>query len=103
MTRRISILPPLGQFLGGYFNQDWQLDHASWEDVVKSYLSAEPVHLVAAASAELRALLANERDDLQLERRLLREYGCYFSPSFVGLSPRSWLEKVLAALDRGAA
>jgi regulator of sirC expression with transglutaminase-like and TPR domain len=102
MPRRISIPPPLGRFLGAYFNQDWILDHATWKDVVESYVSSEPAELVAAASTELKTLLATERDDAVLERRLFREYGCHFDPSSVGLSARAWLEDVLRELERRA-
>ena len=81
MPRRISIPPPLGQFLGAYFNEDWPLDHGTWQEVVDSYIASESPELVAAAAGELRTLLEAEGDDAQLERRLLREFGCYFNTS----------------------
>ena len=100
MPRRISIPPPLGQFLGAYFNEDWSLDHETWQEVVDSYIASEPPDLVTSAAEELKALLETEDDDSQLERRLLREFGCYFNTASVGLTPRTWLREVLGVLQQ---
>ncbi len=99
MKMRVSWPPPLGQFLGGYFNEDWSLDDATWQAVVSRYLVSEPSDSVAAAAAQLKALLATEADDSQLERTVLREHGCCFNPASVGVKMREWLKDVLRMLE----
>ena len=99
MKIRVSVPPPLGQFLGGYFNEDWHLDDATWQGVVRRYLTVEPSESVAAAAAQLKALLATELDDSTLERSVLREHGCCFDPASIGVSMRDWLTDVLGMLE----
>ena len=93
-------LPNLQQFLGGYFNQDWKCDHASWQDVVEAFRREASPGAAAAVPAELDHLLKAKLDDAQLADFLLRELHCYLRPEAFGLTKRQWLEEVRAELAR---
>ena len=53
--------PALEQFLGGYFHQDFLLDHATTDDAVAAFAKEEPHKSVRAACDELDSRLGSAR------------------------------------------
>jgi hypothetical protein len=98
---RDALYTPLGQFFGAYFNQDWMVDDPTWVDVVRRYQASEPPQTIAAASEQLKELLSRVPDDGALKEIVFRDFGCCFSPSFVGLTTRQWLAQVGKMLAAG--
>jgi hypothetical protein len=87
----------LGQLLAAYFHQDWCLESPSWEAVVGAYVEGEPKELREQALEQLDTLIALPLSEAELARRCL-DLGCYFEPSAVDMSYRSWLGEVRSHL-----
>jgi hypothetical protein len=92
-----SAFPQLGQFLGGYFHQDWVVDRHRWEEVVDDFVAESPRSLVLACAAELRDLLAAGFTDTELTN-LLERLGGSVDPAAVELRTDEWLRAMLARL-----
>ena len=92
-----SAFPQLRQFLGGYFHQDWVVEHATWEEVVDDFIAESPRHAVLECTSELRDLLAAELPDAELDT-VLERLGCSVDPVALGLSSAEWLRLVLERL-----
>ncbi len=92
-----SAFPQLRQFLGGYFHQDWVVEHATWEEVVDDFIAESPRHAVLESAAELRDLLAAELSDDDLAT-VLERLGCSVDPLALHLSTGEWLRHVLERL-----
>jgi CdiI immunity protein len=92
-----SAFPQLRQFLGGYFHQDWVVEHATWEEVVDDFVAESPRHAVLECASELRDLLAPEFGDAELAT-VLERLGCSVDPSAVRLRTGEWLRLVLERL-----
>ncbi len=91
----------LANFLGAYFHQDWHDEHATFEEVVRAFVAANPPQAVRLASDELRAL--NNDDDFRANpAQALIEIGCYFEPSYVGMTPPQWVAALSTALETAA-
>lgn len=84
----------LYQFLGGYFHQDWDLDHESIEDAVIDAAPDFDHHLLA----EFQRVRGLGLDDAG-HRALLSRLGCYISPEARGMTP-SQLWELLEHLAR---
>jgi hypothetical protein len=89
------------QMFGSWFHQDWDTEGDDWPDLVRNFAEAEPQHLKLAA-LEIDRLLASCGDDVELERILLEEFGCYYDPrpDLGGPSVREWLREVAELLLR---
>ena len=85
--------PALEQFLGGYFHQDFRLDHGSPDGAIEAFVSDATQEQIQAASAELEQALSviEQMDDPQ---KLLRALGCDYLPSAHGLTVANWLSHV---------
>jgi hypothetical protein len=92
-----SAFPQLRQFLGGYFHQDWVVEHATWEEVVDDFISESPRHAVLESASELRDLLVCEFADAELDT-VLERLGCSVDPAALGLDTGEWLRLVLERL-----
>jgi len=90
--------PQLRQFLGGYFHQDWVVDHGRWEEVVDEFIADSPRHAVLECASELRDLLAAKFDDGELAT-VLERLGCSLDPAALHLRTGEWLRKVLERLS----
>ena len=81
----------LYQFFGGYFNQDWDLDAASPEEVVLDFKrESDPKEVQELAQSILR-YADKFKNDADLDNALFKELDCYYSPSLKGQSAKSWL------------
>jgi hypothetical protein len=88
-------LEALAQFLGGYFHQDFMLDHESWQGVVAQFRAdASPAEL-ARVQAELDQLINRQLGEDQLSEALL-DLGCFLLP--VSFSFAEWLEQLRSEL-----
>jgi CdiI immunity protein len=96
-----SAFPQLGQFLGGYFHQDWVVDRHRWEEVVDDFIAESPTSLVLACAAEVRDLLAAGFTDTELTG-LLERLGGSVDPAAVELSADEWLQAMLGRLTDAA-
>jgi hypothetical protein len=90
----------LRHLMWAYFHQDWPLESADWQGVVRHYRGdVSPDEAAATAEAIVR-LLGEGQPESQLADRLLREFGCYYDPrpDLGGPALRDWLLQVAAAL-----
>jgi hypothetical protein len=105
MTRYDDRYPELGQFLGGYFHQDWsheqRLVGGSFEDVVRSFLRMNPVDVVRQTTRELAEFLSLDLSEKELRDILIYEFGSHLRAAGLGLTYRQWLEAVHALLAKG--
>ncbi len=82
----------LRSFLSGYFHQDWNLDASEPDEVIFQFLRSRPTsNEVDRIAAQIGQYLDVENDDATVERGLLEELGCCYSPSADGMSARQWL------------
>ncbi|HVJ20049.1 MAG TPA: contact-dependent growth inhibition system immunity protein, partial [Polyangiaceae bacterium] len=89
----------LGQFFGGYFHQDWDIEGAtSWEDVIQQYAAQVPRPQVISIRDDLRDWL--EEAAQQEIHNLPPSFGCDYDSSSEGLTGRQWVEHIVAAFDR---
>jgi CdiI immunity protein len=96
-----SAFPQLGQFLGGYFHQDWVIDRHRWEEVVDDFIAESPRSLVLECAAELRDLLAAGFTDTELTG-VLERLGGSVDPSAMQLRADEWLQAMLGRFTTAA-
>jgi hypothetical protein len=94
-----STFPQLRQFLGGYFHQDWVVEHGTWEEVVDDFIAESTRHAVLESAAELRDLLAAGLGDSELAT-VLERLGCSVDPAALHLSAGDWLRELLEEVSR---
>lgn len=88
----------LRSLLCGYFNQDWQSEFDSAEDVIADFLSEKwTSRELMKLSDEIEGMISQVYDDFLIEHSLLSSHNCYYLPSSDGLSARAWL---IALADR---
>jgi hypothetical protein len=85
-----------GQFLGGYFHQDWTYDHDSWEDVVDEYVDEVSSECVHSTGAQIQAMLDGMSDE-ELEDVVWRRLACFYNPPTESL--RTWLSRVVQRIE----
>lgn len=81
----------------GYFHQDWRLDDATPDDVLRRFARSEPPDVVAAAADELTHLTSTT-PERELADVVMEEFGSYFDPSDGGESVSQWLHTARAKL-----
>ncbi len=96
-----AAFPQLGQFLGGYFHQDWVVDRDRWEEVVDDFVVESPHSLVVECAAELRDLIAAGFTDTELTG-MLERLGGMVDPSAAHMRAQGWLQAVLTQLTAAA-
>ena len=104
MNNPYGVIPfesSLGQFLCGYYHQDWQLDDRTWDAVVLRFKRQNPPELVRETAGDLERLLAQEFDESRLDTVLFKELRLDWDPRPV-LSLRAWLSGILQLLRSGA-
>lgn len=84
----------LGQFFGGYFHQDWDVEGAtSWRDVISRYALEVPGPQVRSICEDLRDWLNEAADDKN--ENLPPCFGCDYDPRSEGLTERQWVEQIV--------
>lgn len=92
--------PALQQFLGGYFHQDFLLDYASSDEAIVAFRTDEPKELVHAVCNELKDFLTMIQAKRADVHDLLQQFGCYYDPSFDGLTVAGWFAHIEGELSR---
>jgi hypothetical protein len=93
--------PNLFQVLGGYLNQDFDLDFDSPDAALRAAADEQGDEQVAGAIREIEDLLASELGDDEL-MRLVERLTAGYSPELEGWSARPWLRHVRDLLTAGA-
>lgn len=81
----------LTNFPSGCFNQDWPYDGPTWEAVVANYVAQCGTQHASRDLQALRRFTDRPMDDVEIERVIFGEFGCYYKPSGTGQSARVWL------------
>jgi hypothetical protein len=85
----ILYFPKLRNFIGAYFNQDWDMDGDSDEAIVEFYKNRDPPETVARVLEEMSVVISSyESSDID---RMLEEYGCYYYYLHSGYNGKTWL------------
>ncbi len=100
-----SRFPELGQFLGGFFHQDWkdvldwQEQQPNFEEVVRFYKTQALPTEVVNATEQLRQFLKLPMGEQEFNEVVTYEFGGSYTPRSRGLTKRQWLEAVLKVLE----
>ena len=95
----------LGQFLGGYFHQDWAVvldwngQEPNFEAVVRSYTATATAEGITQVREQLKQFLALALTDGQLEKVVFNDFGVDYNPTRRGSTFRQWLESILEILQ----
>jgi len=89
--------PNFADLYANYFHQDWRLDDASADDVVKRYLRVAPPEEVDRLADELTAVLAAHRSEGVL-RADLGPFNNY-DPAEDGLTVELWTQHLLELVE----
>jgi hypothetical protein len=92
--------PQLTHFFSCYFHQDWNIDDADWQSVVRRFRTDTSPDEVRATAKELRALLSSTVSEAELEQHL-DALGCYYTPrpDIGGPLFSQWLAEVCSLLE----
>ncbi|MGZ6763958.1 MAG: contact-dependent growth inhibition system immunity protein [Nocardioides sp.] len=82
----------LVQLMAGYLHQDWDLDHASWQDAVDAFVRDQP-DLAADVPDQVARALSQARDDDAI-RDLCLSWGSAYRPTAADGTRREWLSQV---------
>lgn len=93
----------LKSFFSGYFHEDWMGDAASAAEVVNLYRLAAKPEEIANLSEAIVLYIERVGSEMELEKKLFSELGCYYRPSADGLSSRGWLTNISDLLKSGRA
>lgn len=91
--------PELQQFLAGYFNQDWMVDHQSASDVIDFYISEASANTLLKVQSELNRLITTQKTEQELQDYLFTEIGCYYYYLNEWEDARTWLRHVASSLE----
>lgn len=98
--RFLMVYPNLLEFFGGYFHQDWDLEDANPDDVIRRFQSSEPRENVEAVIDELNTLLSSNLNEEELQTGLLLDLQCCYDPRVDWADTTSWLKHVRDLLNR---
>ncbi len=85
----------LAQFFGGYFHQDFMLDHESWEGVVAQFRADASVEEIRRVQAQLDLLIDRQLEEDVLSETLL-DLGCHLLPTSFTFT--EWLQQLRSEL-----
>src|SRR3546814_18877785 len=88
------------QFFGAYFHQDWGVASPDWQGVVAMFIHDSSAQDIAAVAAGVEHLARGASSAAELERILLNELGCLYTPSpdTRGAAFHAWLPPPVAWL-----
>ena len=89
--------PSFAQMYSAYFHEDWRLDDASADEVVKRYLRVTPPEEVGRLANELTGLLASHQSEVLL-RAILGPFTTY-DPAEDGLTVEAWTQHLLRLVE----
>ncbi len=82
-----------------YFDQDWVDYYPSARAAVDAYLAEFPAESIRQALAELRALLARNMSEKELDHYLGDELGCNYYTAADELTASQWLWIVVEQME----
>jgi hypothetical protein len=89
----------LGQFFGGYFNQDWDAGGASsWQEVLVDYVEHASKDHVSILLQDLRSWAA-EAATMGVDN-LPTSFYCEYDPRPDGQTDRQWVEEMANAIEK---
>lgn len=89
--------PSFADLYGSYFHEDWRLDDASADEVVKRYLRVAQPEEVDRLADELTGLLAEHRSE-EVLRATLGPF-THYDPAEDGLTVEVWTQHVLKLVE----
>lgn len=96
-----SEFPALFQLFGGYFHEDWRVEHENPSAALTAFLEEAPPEAVREAAAELARVLDLPVDDAALGALLREGFGCAYVPAHDGFTNEGWLASVRERLQPG--
>ncbi len=90
---RFELESELGQFLGSYLGQDFDVTYASPWAAVEAYVEETPLPYRTEARAQLRQVLQGCATEAELSAAMDRLY-MNLHPPGMGMTYREWLTKV---------
>jgi hypothetical protein len=97
-----SQFPNLFQVLGGYLNQDFDLDYDSPDAALRAAAEEQGYEQITGAIREIDDLIAGEMRDDHL-MRVVERLTAGYSPELEGWSARDWLRHARELLAAGVA
>jgi hypothetical protein len=89
--------PSFADLYANYFHEDWRLDDASADEVVKRYLRVTPPEEVGRLANELTGLLASHQSE-EVLRAILGPFTTY-DPAEDGLTVEAWTQHLLSLVE----
>ncbi len=86
-------------FIGAYFNQDWDLESRNPRDIIEDFKRTHSQEDTTLASTLLQKLLTEVTDDIELEDILDTKLYCCYNPAADGKTTRAWLQEVIQQLN----
>lgn len=100
MIEKYSIKYPLiYDLLCGYFNQDWNCDYDSPEEVIRTFARDGSKKDLEKAIQELRILLKEEHTSKEWEQIIYHNFGCEYRPDYKENTLKEWLEMILKQFE----
>jgi hypothetical protein len=84
----------LRQFFGGYFNQDWDLNGPTWQDVVLVFVKDNSRESALNVLNAIRSWLQSAASNAEIARELQDSFWCEYSAQSDGITDRQWVEQV---------
>ena len=91
----------LFHFLGGYFNEDWDLEAEDYRGIVVLFMKQEPREQITQTLTELQELLAQKRSEDELEKCPFHELHHRYNPTPDGLTLSQWLVSMADQIASG--
>jgi hypothetical protein len=91
--------PALGQLMGAYFHQDWDVEANDDRGIVDLFIRGEPA-LAVQLPAEIDRVLRELDSEDELRHYLLEELGSYYLADSDGNTYRTWLTRIAEQVRR---
>ncbi|CAG0936757.1 hypothetical protein TFLX_05645 [Thermoflexales bacterium] len=91
----------LFQLLGGYFNEDWDLEADDDRGIVEFFMKQEPRETIQQTLNELQTLLGQKKSEDELNKIVFGELHCRYNPTADGLTTSQWLASLANQIDSG--
>lgn len=95
--------PEAKDFFGAYFHQDWPVEHDTADQVIDDFLRNSDKAVLILVRNELRALLSNKLNEIDLRAFFLKELHCYYCYWNEWASGEAWLRHIEKKLNENLA
>lgn len=93
-------LTELQQFFGAYFNQDWEEEHRSADDVIDAFLLDSSDEVISIVRKEMLELISTHMNEIELKENLLHEQYCFYYYQHEWPSASIWLSHIIKNFDQ---